>query len=123
MRLSVGLYSRFVFDVRVNIVGGGARLKASTEITVYIDCRTGTPNTNNGVASLIGATPFAADGFAHDTPKTRTRSVLIIDALPELRAWLQKHPRNTDPNCPLWIQARNRMRQCMISRNMKKEWV
>lgn len=35
--------------------------------------------------------------------KTKTRSILIISALPELRAWIQIHPHNTDPKAPLWI--------------------
>ncbi len=75
MRLLAGLYPGFVSHVRVNILRSGARLKASTEITVQIHCNAVRPNTNNSVPSLIRATPFATEGFAHDTAKNCRNSI------------------------------------------------
>jgi site-specific recombinase XerD len=47
--------------------------------------------------------------------KTRIRSVLVILGYPELKEWLKYHPRNDDPDAPLWI---NKSDICMSNVNV-----
>jgi site-specific recombinase XerD len=51
-----------------------------------------------------------------NTSKTKLRTVLLIDSLPELKAWMQEHPLNNDPKAPLWYSNRNKV---MSTRNVQ----
>ena len=51
-----------------------------------------------------------------NTSKTKLRTVLLIDSLPELKAWIQEHPLNNDPKAPLWYSNRNKV---MSARNVQ----
>lgn len=57
----------------------------------------------------VGDVQFRED-MAVLTPqmsKTRVRTIPIINSLPELKEWLNEHPRNHDKEAPLWITSRN----------------
>lgn len=69
------------------------------------------------LSMVIGSVTFKNENEAVvriNSSKTKLRTVLIISALPELRAWIQQHPRNNDSDTPLWISNQNR---CMCNRN------
>jgi len=39
--------------------------------------------------------------------KTGMRKILIINSAPYLRDWINQHPKNEDPNSPLWLGTNN----------------
>ncbi|MBU0532228.1 site-specific integrase, partial [Candidatus Micrarchaeota archaeon] len=42
--------------------------------------------------------------------KTGMRRVRIIDCVPDLKTWLNNHPRATDPNAPLFLELRGKFK-------------
>ncbi len=43
-----------------------------------------------------------------DYGKTRMRRVRVIDCVPDLKVWLNNHPRGKDPNAPLFLELRSK---------------
>ena len=40
--------------------------------------------------------------------KTGRRNIRLVSSVPDLQAWVNIHPRKTDPNAPLFVTSRKR---------------